>query len=52
MNLNHREIERLEGLVKALEKKIKIYQTEILDFGKKMKEVDEEIKFWKNHKNF
>lgn len=52
VNLNHQEIMRLEGLVEALKKKIKIYKTEILSFEDKMKEVDEEIEFYSDPKNF
>jgi len=57
MNLAHREIEleRLEGLVTALEKKIRflegLYHREKI-YSPVLDKIEKEIIHWKNHKNF
>lgn len=57
MNLNHREIERLEGLVKALKKHIELTQ-KLHDtgytkyYGGELHKVEKEIEFYSNPKNF
>ena len=55
MNLNHREIERLEGLVEALQKKITFIMmcpSTSNTFQEKWEENEKKIEFYSNPKNF
>jgi len=61
MNLNHREIERLEGLVEAYKKKAKALEEWMFGKGNTTPEpniipewdnIKKEIEFYSNHKNF
>ncbi len=56
MNLNHREIERLQGLVEALNKRLQIYEEFLvpteLSTGGRLGEVEKEIEFYSDPKNF
>ncbi len=57
MNLNHREIERLEGLVKALKMKINVFEKKYIKYipttiEEDLMDIEQEIEFWNNPKNF
>ncbi len=57
MNLNHREIERLEGLVKALKMKISVFEKKYIKYipttlEEDLMDIEQEIEFWNNPKNF